>query len=63
MAAFETDLTKIIDAEIERLKNILAAGQAPKDFADYRFITGQILAYGRVVDSYIEEATKESNKR
>ncbi len=61
--ALETELRKIIDAEIDRLKIILADGVAVTEFADYRHIVGQIFAYNRVLADYLDEAATEANKR
>lgn len=60
---FETELKKRIIEEIERLRDILDVGVAIKDYADYKFHSGQILALRRVADSYCDEIQTLINKR
>jgi hypothetical protein len=60
---FESELKKLIDAEIERLRDILDAGLAIKDLADYRYHVGQIHALRTVKNSYCDEAQTIINKR
>jgi hypothetical protein len=60
---FEGELKKIIQAEIVRVQDILGVGELPKDFADYKFLTGQLFAYRRVLDSYAEEVNTIISKR
>lgn len=41
---FEHELRKLIDAEVDRLKENLTNGQAVADYAAYQQIVGKILA-------------------
>jgi hypothetical protein len=61
--AFEAELKKRIGEEIDHLRDNLAAGAAVKDYADYRYHTGQINALRRVADSYCDEVAMILNKR
>ncbi len=60
---FESELKKIIDAEIERLTEILIAGSAVADYAAYRHVAGQIFAYRRVNETYAYEANTKIEQR
>ena len=60
---FEHELKKLIEDEIERIKDILSVGMSVKDYAEYRFHVGQIEALNRVSTSYCDEATSIINKR
>ncbi len=60
---FEHELKKIIADEIERIRDILSAGMAVKDYAEYRFYVGQIEALNRVAVSYCGEVTTIISKR
>jgi hypothetical protein len=60
---FEYELRKLIDVEIDRIKDILAMGKAIPDFAEYRYHVGQLDALGRVADSYCEETNSIISKR
>jgi hypothetical protein len=60
---FEHELTKLIDADIERLKGILEVGVAVNNFEEYRHVTGQIFAMKRVRDSYCDEVNTLLNTR
>jgi hypothetical protein len=59
---FESELKKTIADEVERLRSVMDAGLAVKDFADYRYHVGQIHALRRVADSYCDEVTSKINK-
>jgi hypothetical protein len=61
--AFETELKKRIDEEIERIRDILTEGTAIKDYSDYRFFTGQIMALRRCADQYCDETAVTISKR
>ena len=60
---FEGELKKVIEAEIENLRNYLEEGQVPKDFAEYKFLTGQLFAYRRVLNNYADEVNTIISKR
>jgi hypothetical protein len=60
---FEHELQKLIADEIERIRDILSAGMAVKDYAEYRFHVGQIEALNKVSSSYCDEVTTIINKR
>jgi hypothetical protein len=60
---FEAELKKLIDADVERLKDILEVGVAVTDFAAYSHVRGQILALKRVRDSYCDEVNTLLAKR
>lgn len=60
---FEAVLKKRIAEEIDRLRDILDQGLAVKDYADYKYHTGQLHALKRVTDSYCGEVTDALNKR
>lgn len=60
---FESELKKLIADEIERIRDILSAGLAVKDYAEYRFHVGQIEALQKVAGSYCDEVTTIINKR
>jgi len=60
---FEHELKKLIEDEVERIKDILAVGMAVKDYAEYRFHVGQIEALNKISTSYCDEATSIINKR
>jgi hypothetical protein len=60
---FEHELKTIIAAEVDRIKDILAAGTPIKDYADYRFHAGQLNALKRVVDNYFPETNDIIQKR
>jgi hypothetical protein len=60
---FEVELKKIIAAEIERICTNLALGTAVPDYAEYKFLTGQINALNRVADAYCDEVNDIIAKR
>lgn len=61
--AFEAELKKRISEEIERIRDILSQGQGVKDYADYRYFSGQINALRRTMDEYCDEIATLINKR
>jgi len=60
---FESELKKIIAAEIERLRDVLDGLASIQDFAAYRYHVGQIHALRRVSDAYCEEINTIISKR
>jgi hypothetical protein len=61
---FEQELRKVIATEIDRIKDLLAAGIGVPTIEVYRHYTGQIDALRRVEHSYCEEIeTKLSKQR
>lgn len=60
---FEKELVKLMDEEILRLHDVLGAGQAVKDMADYRYHVGQIEALKRVKFQYCDEVNTTLSKR
>jgi hypothetical protein len=61
---FEHELRKVIAVDIDRLKDILAAGTGVADYSDYKRIVGEIAALRRVAHNYCEEVeTKLSQQR
>jgi hypothetical protein len=60
---FEHELKKLIEDEIDRIKDILGVGMAVKDYAEYRFHVGQIEALNKVSSSYCDEVTTIISKR
>jgi hypothetical protein len=59
---FESELRKIISAEIDRIKDILADGVAVTSIESYRHYTGQIAALRRVEHDYCDEVETKLNK-
>lgn len=55
---FEFELKKLIETEVSRLMDIIAASGAVEDFATYKYYVGQIHALSRVADSYCDEANQ-----
>jgi hypothetical protein len=60
---FEAELKKTLADEIERIRTVLEAGMAVKDFADYRYHVGQVHAIRRVIDAYCDEVSTKLSKR
>ena len=60
---FEFELKKIIDVEIDRIKDILAAGVGVPDFSNYQRYVGEIAALRRVSHAYCDEVNDKINKR
>jgi trans-2-enoyl-CoA reductase len=56
-ATFEIELTKLINAEVERITHIIATGNpaAVTDYATYRQYVGMIQGLRRVIVDYIPE--------
>lgn len=61
-ARFEIELKKRIGEEIERLRDVLAAGLAVKDFAQYQNYAGRITALKAVIDEYCGEVETRLNQ-
>lgn len=63
-SAFESELTKLINAEVNRLTQIVATGNpaAVTDYATYRQYVGQIQGLRRVVIDYIPETNSHLRK-
>ena len=59
---FEAELTRLIHAEIENIKDDMAAGSF-SDPGDYKRYVGQIYAYRRVVEELAAEANKILTER
>jgi len=58
---FEYQLRKLIEAEIERLEEILSLGLSVPDFHAYRHIVGQIAGLRRSLE-FCEEANSIANQ-
>lgn len=54
-SAFEHELRKVIATEIDRIKDILAAGVGVANIEAYRQYVGEIAALRRVEHQYCEE--------
>jgi hypothetical protein len=52
---FEYELKKLIQEEIERLTDVLKSGVSIHDIADYKHLTGQLVAW-RKLDDLCDEA-------
>ncbi len=59
---FESELTRLIAAEIETIKDHMAAG-AFSDISEYKRVAGQIYAYRRVVQELAPEANRIITER
>jgi len=60
---YEHELKKRVDEERERLKDILEAGIAIKDYAQYQNYVGQLAAYNKVTSTFFEDVNTTLNKR
>ena len=60
---FEFELKKLIDVEIDRIKDILAAGSGLQDDRTYQNWVGQVNALRRVSHDYCDEVNTKMNKR
>lgn len=60
---FEFELKKIIDVEIDRIKDILADGSGVTDYAAYRNYVGQIYALRRTAHNYCDDVVTKMNER
>ena len=60
---FEHELKRIIDADIDRIKDILAAGDGVPNFETYKRYVGEIAAMRRVAHDYADEVNSKLNKR
>ena len=59
---FEAELKKIIDAEIENIKDNMVAGSFP-NVADYARHCGIVYAYRRVTEQLFHDANLKINER
>ena len=62
MTRFENEFRKIIAAEIIRLRDELVAGMSVRDYAQYQNYVGKLASLVRVIDEFIDEATKKANE-
>ncbi len=62
-SAFEIELGKCIDEDIERLRACVEAPMGVQHWADYKFLVGQIFALRRVLDSHYGVVNKLINER
>ena len=60
MERYEFELRKLIDQQIERLKDVLAAG-SPDSLEQYKMLVGQIVGLRQCID-LLEEARHNVNK-
>jgi len=60
---FEVELKTLIDADIERIKGILADGSGVPDYPTYRRYVGEIHALSRVAVNYCDEVNSILSKR
>lgn len=60
MERYEHELRKLIDAQMERIKDFLAAG-SPEDMSEYKLMVGQIAGLRQCID-LLEEARHNVNK-
>ena len=60
---YEHELKKRVDEERERLKDILEAGIAIKDYPQYQNYVGQLAAYNKVTSTFFEDVNTTLNKR
>lgn len=60
---FETELKKRLHERMLAIAEILTAGHAVKDFADYRRYVGEFQAYKQVVDIHCDEVNTTINTR
>ena len=60
---FEAELKKLVAARMADIADILCAGQAVKDYAEYRQLVGQFLALRLVHDDYTDQVNTTLNQR
>ena len=60
---FEHELKRLIDADIDRIKDILANGSGVSNHDAYKQYVGEISALRRVSHSFCEEVNTKMNKR
>lgn len=60
---FEHELQKKLKDRMIEIADILCAGQAVKDFADYRRYVGEFLALQQVHDIYCDDVNTILSKR
>lgn len=58
---FETELQKRIAEEIERVRDVVGAG-TPKDYAEYRWNVGKLLALKQVSEQFIDQVNSIINE-
>lgn len=63
MIQFEAALRKVIEEEIDRLRTGLESHGVIKNYDEYQYVTGQMDALKRVINSYFDDAITETNKR
>ena len=59
---FESELKKRILEEIERIRDILETASGVDDFAQYKFLAGQLFAYKRMTENYFDEVNTKLNE-
>jgi hypothetical protein len=59
---FESELNKLIDAELARLHEELGLGLAVKTMDQYREYVGKITAYTKVRDDFCREVQTKLNE-
>jgi hypothetical protein len=60
---FEAELKKLVAARMVDIGDILCAGQAVKDYAEYRQLVGQFNALRLVHDDFCEQINTTLNQR
>ena len=60
---FERELKKLIDEDVDRIKDILADGSGVPDYPTYRRYVGEIHALRRVASDYCDEVNKKLKER
>lgn len=61
--AFEQELKKRLVEEMARVTEMLTSAAGVRDMADYKYLTGQLFAYRRVIDDYFGEVATTLSKR
>jgi hypothetical protein len=59
---FERELKKRITEEIQRLTEIICAGDAIKDYADYKLHVGRLKALDLTITEYFDDVQTTLNK-
>ena len=60
---FERELTKLLNEEIDRLKDQLSSGAGVGNFEQYKEKVGQINSLRKTVQTYIPDISKLINER
>lgn len=60
---FEVELKKVIAGRMADVADILCAGQAVKDYADYRHLAGQFQALRLVHEELCDQVNTTLNQR